>query len=88
MDSLIDGHTHLVYYETTKDKDGKNVPFAQTETKLNNIGVFTIHTNGSISHENIENITFDPVLEQESLNITRGKKNVWIDREMNKYIND
>ena len=54
VDALIDGHTHLIYERTTKGKDNKDVLFAQTGTKLNVIGVFTIHTDGSITHENIE----------------------------------
>jgi len=42
VDAILDSHTHKVYSETSKDKDGTNIPFAQTGTKLANIGVLTI----------------------------------------------
>ena len=48
---MLDGHTHLVYSQTSKDKNGKNIPLAQTGTKLNNIGVLKIATNGVITSE-------------------------------------
>jgi 2',3'-cyclic-nucleotide 2'-phosphodiesterase (5'-nucleotidase family) len=88
VNALIDGHTHLLYNQTTPDKSGKKIPFAQAGTKLNNIGVFIIHTDDTITHENISSVPFDEVLEQESLKVTRGGKEIYVDKEMNQYIND
>ena len=38
VDVVLDGHTHLVYNTTSKDKNGKDIYFTQTGTKLANIG--------------------------------------------------
>jgi len=86
VDALIDGHTHLIYQRTAQDLDGKNVPFAQTGTKLGVIGVFTIHTNGSITHENIDAVPYESVIDGDSLKVTRNKKEVWVDVNMYEYI--
>ena len=89
VNALIDGHTHLVYSKTTLDKDGKNVILAQTGTKLENIGVLIIHEDGTLSHKNINEVPFDSSLADETLNITtRNKKLRYVDKEMNKFIND
>ena len=88
VDALIDGHTHLVYSEKVKDLDGKEVPYAQTGTKLTNIGVFTLHTDGKITQQNIDEIPYDPALADQTLNFTRSKKTIHVDKEMNKFIND
>ena len=88
VNALIDGHTHLLYSQTTSDKSGKKIPFAQTGTKLNNIGVFIIHSDDTITHENINTVPFDELLEQDSLKITREGKEIYVDKEMNQYIND
>ena len=88
VDALIDGHTHLVYSKTTPDKNGKLVPFAQTGTKLNYIGVFIIHEDGTITHENVGEVPFDSVVEEDTLTITRNKKDTYVDREMYQYIVD
>ena len=51
VDAMLDGHTHKVYNKTSKDKDGKDIPLAQTGTKIANIGVLTIKTDGTITSE-------------------------------------
>ena len=88
VDAFIDGHSHLVYSQTTPDKEGKNAILAQTGTKLVNIGVLTIHKNGTLTHENIKKVPYDPDLADETLNVTRNKEEVYVDKEMNKFIND
>ena len=88
VDALIDGHTHLTYARTTPDKTGKGIPFAQTGTKLNYIGVTTIHSDGKITQENIDTVPYDPFLVDDTLTITRSKKEIYVDSEMNEYIND
>ena len=88
VNALIDGHFHLIYSQTTPDQDGKQVILAQTGTKLANIGVLTIHENGTLSHENIKEVPYDPNLAEETLNVTRSKVTRHVDKEMNEYINN
>ena len=87
VNALIDGHTHLVYSQTTSDKDGNQVTLAQTGTKLTNIGVLIIHQNGTISHKNINEVPYDPNLADQTLNVTRGRILRYVDKEMYDYIN-
>ena len=53
VDAIIDGHSHSTFAETMTDKDGKEVPAAQTGTKLENVGKLTIKEDGTITVENI-----------------------------------
>ena len=84
--AFIDGHSHKVYSMDSPDKDSKNVKLAQTGTKLANIGVLTIHEDGTISHENVDEVPYDPDLADQTLNDTRSKKEVYVDKEMNDFI--
>ena len=88
INSLIDGHSHKVYSMTSPDKDGKNVILVQTGTKLANIGVLTLHENGTLSHFNLDKVPYDPELADETLNVTRNQVVRHVDKEMNGYIND
>ena len=72
--AFIDGHSHKVYCINSPDKNSKNVLLAQTGTKLSNIGVLIIHENGTISQENLNEVSYDPVLANETKNITRRNK--------------
>ena len=88
VNTFIDGHTHLVYSITTPDKEGKNIILVQTGTKLSNIGVLTIHENGTLSHKNIDEVPYEPNLANETLNVTRNNKVRYVDKEMNEFIKD
>ena len=88
VNAFIDGHTHLVYSITTPDKEGKNIILVQTGTKLSNIGVLTIHENGTLSHKNIDEVPYEPNLANETLNVTRNNKVRYVDKEMNEFIKD
>ena len=88
VDAFIDGHTHQLYSYASLDKDGKNITLVQTGTKLANIGILTIHENGAISHKNINEVPYEPHLENETLNITRNNKVRYVDKEMNEFINN
>ena len=88
VNALIDGHTHLIYSEKTPDKNNNNVILVQTGTKLTNIGVLTIHENGTLSHENIDEVPYDPTLAEQTLNVTRSSKIRYVDKDMSKFIND
>ena len=63
FDAFIDGHSHSTFSETTKDKNGGDVVFEQTGTKLANVGKLTIKADGSIEHENIDLSTVEPDVE-------------------------
>jgi len=88
VNALIDGHAHLTYARTTSDKTGKIIPFANTGTKLNYIGVTTIHSDGNITQENIDKVPYDSILADETLTLTRKNKEVYVDAEMNEFINN
>ena len=88
INTLVDGHSHKVYSMTSPDEDGKNVVLVQTGTKLANIGVLTIHENGTLSHFNLGTVPYDPELADETVNVTRSKVVRYVDKEMNGYIND
>ena len=53
IDALIDGHSHSTFATTQKNKDGKEIPVAQTGTKLENVGKMTIAADGTITAENL-----------------------------------
>ena len=53
IDALIDGHSHSTFATTQKNKDGKEIPVAQTGTKLENVGKLTIAADGTITAENL-----------------------------------
>ena len=86
--AFIDGHSHKVYSLDSPDKDSKNVKLAQAGTKLANIGVLTIHEDGTISHENVDTVPYDPDLADQTLNVTRSNKECYVDKEMNDFINE
>lgn len=55
IDALIDGHSHSeVAEELVKNKNGEDVVYSQTGTKLEHIGKMTIKADGSIKAELIE----------------------------------
>ena len=54
---------------------------------MSHIGVLTIHVDGSISHENIDEVPNDPNFSSEILNYTYGKV-YYIDKEMHNFINE
>ena len=86
VDAILDGHTHLIYNTTSKDKNGKEVHISQTGTKLQSIGKLIIKSNGDIKSEIIEEIPEPNDEDKESaLNLTnRG----WVDKDMNNFLND
>ena len=84
VDAVLDGHTHKVYNDTTKDKKGNDIPISQTGTKLKRIGKLII-TKDKIISELVEQIP-------EPINITgvktlyRDKKNISVNIEMSEFI--
>ena len=86
VNALLDGHSHVVYSQTTPDKDGNNIILAQTGTKLANIGILTIHSNGTLSHQNINEVPYEADLADQTLNVTRSRTVRYVDKEMNELI--
>ena len=84
---MIDGHTHKIYNKKCKDKDGKDVILAQTGTKLSNIGVIKIKTNGEIISENINTVP-EPEVKEGAEIVDRNGQKVWVDTEMKNYLID
>ena len=88
VDAILDGHSHQVYSITTPDKNKKNIILAQTGTKLNYLGVLTIHTNGTLTHELLDTIPLiDENYDKDSyINVVRNNKNIFVDKNMNLFI--
>ena len=86
VDAVLDGHTHRVYNITTKDKNSKDIHISQAGTKLKNIGKLIIKKDGTISSEMISEIP-EPIDKSKAIKIKRGKKEFWVDKDMNNFIN-
>jgi len=86
VDGVLDGHTHLIYNTTSKDKNSKDVHISQTGTKLQSIGKLIIKNDGIIASEIIQEIP-QPSNTADAIKLTRGGKEVWVNKDMNNYIN-
>ena len=78
VDAIIDGHTHLVYNELHKDKNGKGVYIAQAGTKLQSLGKITISSDGKITSEMIDEIPYSEDF-PDAYTIERQGKNRYVD---------
>ena len=85
VDAIIDGHTHLIYNETHKDKKSKDIYISQAGTKLSNVGKITITTEGNITSEMFDEI---PLFEgyTDYMKVTRNNKTRYVDPEMNEFL--
>ncbi|HHX30529.1 MAG TPA: bifunctional metallophosphatase/5'-nucleotidase [Clostridiaceae bacterium] len=61
LDLVIDGHSHTVYNQTVADKDGVDVPIAQTGSYFANVGRIKIEFDGAETRVIPETITFADV---------------------------
>ena len=86
VDAVLDGHTHLVYNSTTKDKTNKVIHLTQSGTKLQSIGMLILKKDGSIISENIDKVPAPEDIEGSKI-IKRGGKERWVNTEMNEFIN-
>jgi 2',3'-cyclic-nucleotide 2'-phosphodiesterase (5'-nucleotidase family) len=88
VDALLDGHSHEIYSNLTKDKNNKEVILAQTGTKLATLGVLTIHTNGTLTHELLDSIPLidNTLNETEYLKVTRSGIETYVDSDMAAFI--
>ena len=87
VDAVLDGHTHKIYNTTSKDMDDKDVHISQTGTKLASIGKLIIKNDGTIESENIQVIP-EPSDKTNATKLTRGNKEIWVNKDMNDYINN
>ena len=87
IDAILDGHTHLIYNTTIKDKNGKDISVSQVGSKLEAIGVLILKGDGTISTEIIEEVP-KPNFEIGEKKIIRSDKEIWVDSKMNEFIND
>ena len=85
VDAIIDGHTHLIYNETHKDKKSQDIYISQAGTKLSNVGKITITTEGNITSEMFDEI---PLFEgyTDYMKVTRNNKTRYVDPEMNEFL--
>ena len=88
IDALIDGHSHKIYNTTSKDKDKKEIPLAQTGTKLLNLGIMKIKSDGTILSEILSEIPHPENTYSYATIIDRNNKQRFIDKEMNNYLNN
>ena len=86
VDAVLDGHTHLIYNTTTKDKNNKDIHISQTGTKLQSIGKLIIKNDGTITSEIIEDPP-EPSNKTNAIKINRGNKDRWVDKDMNAFLN-
>jgi 2',3'-cyclic-nucleotide 2'-phosphodiesterase (5'-nucleotidase family) len=86
VDAVLDGHTHLIYNTTTKDINNKDIHISQTGTKLQSIGKLIIKSTGAIISEIIQVIP-EPSDKTNAIKVTRGGKEIWVNKDMNNFIN-
>jgi len=86
VDIVLDGHTHLVYNTTSKDKTNKDIHITQSGTKLQSIGLLILKNDGSIISENIDKVPAPEDTEKSRI-IKRGGEERWVNTEMNQFIN-
>ena len=86
VNAVLDGHTHLIYNTISKDKNGDNVYFSQTGTKLESIGELTIKTDGTIVTQIIKEVPKPNNDIDDYTEVYRNKKNNYVNKTMNEFI--
>lgn len=84
-DAMLDGHTHRVYNQTSKDKNGKDIPLCQTGTKLANIGVLKIAADGKITSELISKVP-EPEDKANAMSVKRNDIDRWVDKDIYEFL--
>ena len=85
VDAMLDGHTHRVYNQTSKDKNGKDIPLCQTGTKLANIGVLKIAADGKITSELISKVP-EPEDKANAMSVKRNDIDRWVDKDIYEFL--
>lgn len=84
LDMVIDGHSHEVYNRTATDRDGKEIPIAQTGTKMKTIGQLTIYRDGRLEETLVDEVPRPENLAFET--VTRGGKERYVDHQMKEFL--
>lgn len=84
LDMVIDGHSHEVYNRTATDRDGKEIPIAQTGTKMKTIGQLTIYRDGRLEETLVDEVPRPEKLAFET--VTRGGKERYVDPQMKEFL--
>ena len=87
VDAVFDGHTHMEYNTTTKDKENKDVHITQTGTKLQYIGQLIIKSDGSLLAETIDEVP-EPDNLSDVKNVTRSDTQRWVDKNMSDFMEE
>ena len=86
VDGVFDGHTHSIYIDKSKDKNNKEIPIAQTGTKLESIGKLIIKIDGTLESENIKEVPQPSSDITGAKSVTRSSKTRWVDETTNTLI--
>ena len=84
LDMVIDGHSHELFNRVAADKDGRQIPFAQTGTQLKAIGQLMIYKDGRMEEQLIDSVPEPKELPFER--VTRGKTERCVDPEMKEFL--
>ena len=88
VDAIFDGHTHLVYNETSKDKGNKDVHITQTGTKLESIGQLIIKADGSLIAETISEVPEPDNNFPNVKKVVRSKTERWVDENTTNFMDE
>ena len=86
LDMAIDGHSHEIYNRTATDRTGRQIPIAQTGTKMQTIGQLTLYKDGRLEETLIENVPEPKDIPFEK--VTRGKVERCVDPEMKAFMDE
>lgn len=86
VDAILDGHSHVIYNTTTKDKNWNNIPISQVGTNLQAVGTLILKNDGNITSEILSEIP-EPKNKSLAILINRDKER-WVNKEIYDYIID
>lgn len=84
LDMVIDGHSHEIYNRKVTDREGKEIPIAQTGTKMKAIGQLTIYRDGRLEETLVDEVPRPEKLAFET--VTRGKTERYVDPQMKEFL--
>ena len=86
LDAVLDAHTHEVYNTTTPDKDGNEIPLAQTGANMMKLGTLTIYKDGHLEEKLIDTVPALSDIPCET--VVRGGVERNVDSDMKKFMDD
>ena len=85
---VLDGHSHETCNTTMQDKEGREVPVAQTGTKLAAIGQVTIYKDGTIEETLISEVPEPGEDGPDYETVQRGKTDRYVDPDTKAFMDD